>query len=330
MLYASLVACPTHKIVIVGLGGLGIPALWALIAKWPQEVRLELSLIDPDQVELSNLNRQVLYQQSDIGRAKVEIVIERLSVWEPRIASLDIDIQTFQKKLKPENSCALLKGASVVVDACDCSRTKFLINDHCVEQKIAFCYGGVAGRGGQLMFYNPSQQNPPACLRCLFGDFQDKDFQNISQSCSQAGILGPIAGMLGMRQAEQVLQYSLGGNSSECSGSRLIKFDLENLNPRILNVSPALDCLLACAKHSSEIRQSNLSELDLRETKCPMTLVYTKVALEALDLEQQLTVCFSEESSARNVAESLSIEGQKISELSKGENGWTLRVQRIS
>ena len=317
------------KIVVVGAGGLGIPALWGLISQWPQGKSLDILLLDPDHVELSNLNRQVLYLQSDIGRPKLEVIEERLAYWLPALKSSEVNLQGEAAALSAATADRLLAGASLVIDACDCSRTKFLINDYCVKNRIAFCYGGVAGRTGQLLFYQPSEHQNSACLRCLFGNFEESDFQTAGETCSQAGVLGPVAGLLGLLQAEYSLKYCLGQLKADSGSSTMLRFDLENMQPKKIQVPASADCPLDCAKRNqSQKKSSRTPRLDLKEIKCPMTLVYTKAALEDIGLREKLIVEFADKYSAENVANSLKIEGQTISDVVQDGSRWKIFIEK--
>jgi molybdopterin-synthase adenylyltransferase len=186
----------SRGIVIVGVGGLGVPAAMASVrAGVPR-----LGLIDPDPVELSNLHRQVIYGVSDIGTPKVTAAVRRLLQ-----TSAQVEIETHHCELNPANARSIIESYDFTIDATDNPLTKFLINDTCVALGRAFAYGGVLGMTGQTMTVLPGRT---ACLRCLFEEPPD---ENEIASCRDAGIIGPIAGAIGEVQAAEAMRYLRGG-----------------------------------------------------------------------------------------------------------------------
>jgi molybdopterin/thiamine biosynthesis adenylyltransferase len=183
------------SILIVGVGGLGVPAAIAA-------VRMKVSrlgLIDPDPVELSNLHRQVIYGIRDIGDPKVAAARRRLLENGARPK-----IETYQCELNAANARSLIEAYDFTIDATDNPVTKFLINDTCVSLRRPFSYGGVLGMTGQTMTVLPGRT---ACLRCLFEEPPD---ESEIASCRDAGIIGPIAGAIGEAQAAEALSYLRG------------------------------------------------------------------------------------------------------------------------
>ena len=178
------------RILIVGAGGLGVPATRALA----RDGASHLTLIDPDPVELSNLARQTIYRTGDVGIAKVEVAARRL-----RAAFPDLAIETHVAALDVRNAAAIVASHDCVIDATDDPVTKFLINDVCVAALVPFVYGGVLATSGQAMTVIPGAT---ACLRCLFEEPPDAD--EIA-SCREAGIVGPVAGAIGEVQAAEAL-----------------------------------------------------------------------------------------------------------------------------
>jgi molybdopterin-synthase adenylyltransferase len=183
------------KILVVGAGGLGIPAAWALArggAKSP-------TLVDPDPIELSNLPRQFIFTDADIGRPKVEAARERLT---ERFPGLSIDARAIA--LDDSNAAALIGTHSFIVDATDNPSVKFLINDICVRLGVPFVYAGVIGTRGQAMTVLPRTS---ACLRCLF---EEPPGEDEAASCRDAGIVGPVAGAIGGIEAAEAIRYVTG------------------------------------------------------------------------------------------------------------------------
>ena len=186
----------SRRILIVGAGGLGVPAAMALrrAGACAREASCAIVLVDPDPVELSNLCRQVIYREADIGLPKVEAAVRRLAC-----AAAEFAIEAHRCALDTSNAFDLIAACDFVIDATDNPAAKFLINDTCIAAQRPFVYGGVIGMKGQAMTVIPSRT---ACLRCLFEEPPDE--AEIA-SCREAGIVGPVAGAIGEVQAAQAL-----------------------------------------------------------------------------------------------------------------------------
>ncbi len=180
------------SVLIVGMGGLGMPAAVAAVRAGIRK----LGLIDPDPVELSNLHRQVIYGVRDIGTPKVTVAEQRL-----RKTGMQVEIETHHRELDAANAQSVIESYDFTIDATDNPATKFLINDTCVALGRPFAYGGVLGMTGQTMTILPGRT---ACLRCLFEEPPD---ENEIASCRDAGIIGPIAGAIGEVQAAEAIRY---------------------------------------------------------------------------------------------------------------------------
>ncbi len=183
------------KILIVGAGGLGVPAAWALA----RDGAPSITIIDPDPIELSNLPRQVIYTTDDIGRFKVEAARDFLH---RRFPGTEVDARALA--LDESNASDLIGAHSFVIDATDSPLAKFLINDVCLELGRPFVYAGVIGMTGQAMTIIPGAT---ACLRCIF---EEPPAEAEIASCRDAGIIGPIAGAIGEIQAAEALAVSRG------------------------------------------------------------------------------------------------------------------------
>jgi molybdopterin/thiamine biosynthesis adenylyltransferase len=185
----------TERILIVGLGGLGVPALWALARAGAQWKRL--TIVDPDPVELSNLARQVIYRSRDTGTPKVEAAARWLVERFP-----EVNVERHPIALEASNAARLVAAHDFVIDATDSPAAKFLINDTCIAARTPFVYGGVVGMTGQAMTVIPGET---ACIRCVFETPPD-DNENEIQSCREAGIVGPVAGAIGEMQAAEAMR----------------------------------------------------------------------------------------------------------------------------
>lgn len=179
---------------IAGTGGLGSPASIYLAAAGVGR----LTICDFQDVEVSNLNRQVLYTSDDVGKSKVQAASTRLSALNP-----DIEILSWNKAITRENVAEIFDGCSLVVDCLDNPETRLVINRYCVENTIAFVHAGVREFYGQVMLIVPPST---PCLACFF---DAEGFKNEGP----IPIAGSTAGVLGSLEANIAIQYLLGKGS---------------------------------------------------------------------------------------------------------------------
>jgi molybdopterin-synthase adenylyltransferase len=229
----------TDRILIVGIGGLGVPALWSLARAGARR----LTLVDPDPVELSNLARQVIYRDRDIDMSKVEAAARWLGERFP-----DIKVESHAVALDASNAARLVAAHDFVIDATDSPAAKFLINDTCIAARTPFVYGGVVGMTGQAMTVIPTET---ACIRCVFET--PPDAEEI-QSCREAGIVGPVAGAIGEMQASEAMR-ALRAQKPLLSG-KILTYDASGPGRvRITGVSPRPGC--SCGASKLEHRDSD-------------------------------------------------------------------------
>jgi molybdopterin/thiamine biosynthesis adenylyltransferase len=211
---------------IVGVGGLGVPALWSLARAGARR----LTLVDPDPVELSNLARQVIFRDLDIGTPKVEAAARWLGERFP-----DLNVEHHAIALDASNAERLITKHDFVIDATDSPVAKFLINDTCIAAQTPFVYGGVVGMTGQAMTVIPGET---ACIRCVFETPPDEaEIQN----CREAGIVGPVAGAIGEMQAAEAMRASR-AQPFLLSG-KILTYDASGQSRvRITSVSPRRGC----------------------------------------------------------------------------------------
>jgi len=183
------------RVLIIGAGGLGAPAALYLAAAGVGT----LGLVDPDSVDLSNLQRQVIHHTPDVGRPKVASAAAKLR-------SLNPEVRVVEHHLAAEasNLPGLLAGYDFVIDGTDNFPTKFLINDACFFASKPFSHAGILRFDGQLMTVLPGKS---ACYRCVF---RAPPPPGVVPTCSQAGILGAVAGVIGCLQATEALKFLLG------------------------------------------------------------------------------------------------------------------------
>ncbi len=181
-------------VAIVGVGGLGSPVALYLAAAGVGR----LGLIDDQDVERSNLNRQVIFEECDVGRSKVEAAAGRLLLLD---AGLRIDAH--HENVRASNVAELFAQYDVVVDGTDAFETKFLLNDAAVLLRKPLVHGAVLRWGGQVTTVLPDAP----CLRCLF---REPPEPGDVQTCEEAGIIGTATGVVGSVQAEEVIKVLLG------------------------------------------------------------------------------------------------------------------------
>ncbi|WP_182186529.1 HesA/MoeB/ThiF family protein [Pectinatus frisingensis] len=185
------------KILIIGIGGLGSPAAMYLAAAGLGTI----GLVDFDNVDLSNLQRQIVHSTNDIGRPKVLSAKESITAINP-----DVDVVTYQEIVDSGNLKNIIKDRDYdfILDCTDNFPVKFLINDACVLLQKPFSHAGILGFKGQTMTYVPGRG---PCYRCVF---QTPPPSDAVPSCKQAGVLGVLGGIIGTLQATEAIKYILG------------------------------------------------------------------------------------------------------------------------
>lgn len=209
------------KVLIIGAGGLGAPVALYLAAAGVGHI----GIIDADVVDISNLQRQVIHFTPDIGRPKVESAKEKINQINP-----DVNVTTYYDLFTKDNALDILKAYDFVVDGTDSFPSKFLINDACVIAGKPFSHGGILRFDGQTMTHVPGT----ASYRCVF---KEPPPANAVPTCSQAGVFGAVAGMLGTIQAAEAIRYITG--VGELLTNRLLIFDALNMKFRTVHVKPS-------------------------------------------------------------------------------------------
>src|SRR5215510_538868 len=197
------------RVLCIGAGGLGSPATLYLAAAGVGT----LGVVDFDDVDLSNLQRQILHGTKDIGRGKLESARDRLHDINPQI-----EIQLHQCRFSSENASQIVSGYDVVIDGCDNFPTRYLSNDVCVFARKPNVYGSVFRFEGQTTVFAPHLGGP--CYRCLFPEPPPPESV---PNCAQAGVLGVLPGIIGMLQAIEAVKLIVG--IGEPLVGRLLHFD---------------------------------------------------------------------------------------------------------
>ncbi|MCM1230886.1 MAG: HesA/MoeB/ThiF family protein [Ruminococcus flavefaciens] len=223
------------KVLIIGAGGLGSPTAMYLAGAGIGTI----GIMDADTVSISNLQRQILHNTENTGMNKAESAKSALHKLNDKIT-----VKAYPYFLTAENAEQIIGGYDFIIDSADNFETKFLINDTCVLLKKPFCHAGITGFEGQVMTYVP--ENKP-CYRCIFEEIPE---QGTIPNCSQNGIIGAVAGIIGSIQALEAIKYILNigelltGKMFIADGlsmkTRIAKFPVRNKNCRVCGENPKI------------------------------------------------------------------------------------------
>ena len=230
------------RVVVIGAGGLGSPAALYLTAAGVETI----GLVDFDRVELSNLQRQVLFGTADVGRLKTEAARERLLALNPGIS-----VVAHTLTLRADNVVELLRGYDLVLDGTDRLTTRYLVNDACVLLGKPLVSAAIHRFEGHAMTYLPGRG---PCYRCLFPAAEE----GVVASCAEAGVLGVLPGVLGAIQATEAVKVLTG--MGEPIVGRLITYDALELRFVELPVTRRADCDV-CGEHPTITAPRDTGEL---------------------------------------------------------------------
>jgi molybdopterin/thiamine biosynthesis adenylyltransferase len=214
------------RVVVVGAGGLGDPALLYLAAAGVGA----LTVIDDDTVALSNLQRQILFGMEDIGAPKAEAAAAALRRINPGVA-----VTPVIARLDAENAADLLAGAGLVLDGSDNFATRYAVNAACVASGIPLLSAAMSQWEGQITLFDPARGGP--CYRCLF---PEPPADGLAPSCAEAGVVGPLPGVLGALLALEAVKELAG--AGEGLRGRLLLFDGLRAETRRLRISARTEC----------------------------------------------------------------------------------------
>jgi adenylyltransferase/sulfurtransferase len=217
-------------VLIIGAGGLGCPAALALAAGGARRI----GIVDDDRVDASNLHRQVLFSDADIGEPKVTAFARALARRFP-----SVDIVTHPVRFEVTNAAELVAAYDVVIDGSDNFATKFLANDAAVLARRPLVHGAAVGTGGQLITV-PVGGRP--CYRCLF---EEPPPAGVGPSCAEAGVLGPVPGVIGSLAGVEASRL-LRGQAPAYVG-RLLQYDSTGMNLRAVSFNPNPRCAVCAA-----------------------------------------------------------------------------------
>ena len=218
------------KILIIGIGGLGCPLLTYLASSGV----CNIGIVDHDRVELSNLNRQIIFNSSDIGKFKVIQAKTKIKkIYE------DIKIKTFKEKVSNKNIKKIIKNYDIICDATDNFNTRYLINDACKKNKKILISAAISQFDGQLLKFNFKKKG--SCFRCFMPLIPDHE-----NNCGSEGIFSPLAGIMGSFQANEVIKTIL--NFKEDLNNNLLVFNSTNISLRKVKINSNPLCQNKCKK----------------------------------------------------------------------------------
>ena len=216
------------KVLIIGMGGLGCP-----VAEYLTRAGVgSLGIVDYDDVDLSNIHRQTLYDIKDLGLSKVKVAKKKLNKINP-----NTKVTCYKMRLNKNNFFKVIKNFDYVIDGSDNFKTKFLINDFCIKFKKILVTGAISKFDGHVFSFNFKNKNTP-CLRCFF---QENKVVDDILNCEHEGILGTVAGIVGTIQANETVKQIL--KIGKNLNNFILIVDLLNLNFRKVKLNKRKKCL---------------------------------------------------------------------------------------
>jgi len=201
------------KVLIIGVGGLGSPVALYLASSGINNI----GIVDHDKIDISNLHRQILFNEEDVNKFKVDIAEKRLK----KINS-KIKINKFKTKIDSNNINKIAKGYDLIIDGTDSFRSKLLINDYSYKNKKILICGAISKFDGHVFVFNFKKKNSP-CLRCFMPEIPSTDMMD----CQSEGVLSTLAGMIGTIMANEAIREILNFENSLCGNILII--NAENL-----------------------------------------------------------------------------------------------------
>jgi adenylyltransferase/sulfurtransferase len=216
------------KVLVVGAGGLGSPLIQYLAAAGCGTI----GVVDDDQVEMSNLQRQTIHRMEDVGRNKAESAAGFIGRLNPDVTTI-----VHSLRLEESNAAQLAAPYDLIADGTDNFRTRYLLNETCFRLQKTLVAAALLRFDGQIGVFKPHKGPAFPCYRCVFPDEPDPDF---IPRCEQAGILGAVAGAMGALQAVEVLKELL--DLGDTLGGRLLLYDGLSTSFRAINIHRRPDC----------------------------------------------------------------------------------------
>lgn len=214
------------EVLVVGAGGLGSPALLYLAAAGVGT----LGVIDGDEVEVSNLQRQVIHGQADLGRPKAQSAADAIASLNPHVT-----VRTYARRLTSENAPELFAGYDLILDGSDSFSTRSLVNEAAVRTERPLIAAALTTWEGQISLYDPARGGP--CYACLF---PEAPAPGLAPSCAEAGVAGPLPGVLGTMMALEAVKHITG--AGETLRGRMFLYDGLHAEARVVGLEARADC----------------------------------------------------------------------------------------
>jgi molybdopterin/thiamine biosynthesis adenylyltransferase len=216
------------KILVLGMGGLGCPLSIYLASLGIGTI----GIVDNDKVELSNLNRQIIYNINDIGKYKVDVAKKKI-----KLLNKNIIIKSYKVRVNKNNIEKLIKNFDIVCDGTDNFKTRLLVNDHALKQKKILISAAVSGFDGHIFKFNFKKKTP--CYRCFLPEIPEQN-----NNCESEGVIPTITGIMGTLQANEVVNSILNFNSN--MEKKMIVFNSIKMNFRSIHLSINKNCSNKC------------------------------------------------------------------------------------
>ncbi|EYD77004.1 Sulfur carrier protein adenylyltransferase ThiF [Rubellimicrobium mesophilum DSM 19309] len=214
------------KVLVVGAGGLGSPALLYLGAAGVGTI----GIIDGDEVEASNLQRQVIHGEADLGRPKAQSAADAIVSLNPNVT-----VRTYSRRLTAENAGELVEGYDLILDGSDTFATRALVNEAAVRTGKPLIAAALSTWEGQISLYDPARGGP--CYACLF---PEAPAPGLAPSCAEAGVAGPLPGVLGTMMALEAVKHLTG--AGETLRGRMLLYDGLHAEARVVQLEARAGC----------------------------------------------------------------------------------------
>lgn len=219
------------RVLVIGVGGLGSPVAMYLTASGVGH----LTLVDPDTVDLTNLQRQIVHTTATVGRAKIDSALQQLKQLNP-----DVDVVGIGHKLEGDALLEEVRRADIVIDGSDNFPTRFAVNAACVRARKPLVSAAVTRFEGQVSVFRADQLNSP-CYRCLYHESDDP-----GEPCVQFGVLAPVAGVVGAIQATEAVKVLMG--IGDALVGRLLVMDALTMDWRVMKLRKDPHCPVCAAE----------------------------------------------------------------------------------
>lgn len=214
------------KVLVIGAGGLGSPALQYLAAAGVGTI----GIVDDDMVDATNLQRQIIHRDADVGRPKVESAKDAITALNPYVG-----VAPYQLRLSQENAAELIRHYDIVLDGTDNFDTRYLVNKTCVALQKPLISGALSQWEGQVTLFDPATSGP--CYECLFPVAPEP---GMTPTCAEAGVFAALPGVIGTQMAAEALKYIIGAGTPLLG--RMAIHSVLDAETRTLKTNKRMDC----------------------------------------------------------------------------------------